>query len=111
MKPPRHVSAWTFLIALLLAITPALAEPPRPQGDAQFWSNYTQGLMCLREGRFQDAIQPLTVAIQRNPDPRAYLARARIGSSLQSSMNGGNPSMMHSRKGTYGAPLIRSRKL
>ncbi len=83
MKPPRHVSAWTFLIVLLLAISPAFAEPPRPQGDAQFWSNYTQGLMCLREGRFEDAIQPLTVAIQRNPDPRAYLARGVAHTLLQ----------------------------
>lgn len=77
MKVLRHSRTWSFLIGVLLATTPTPAEPPRPQGDPQFWSNYNQGLMSLREGRAQDAIAPLTTAIRVTPDPRAYLAPAQ----------------------------------
>jgi tetratricopeptide (TPR) repeat protein len=83
MKGHGQWSASCFLMGLFLAMAPAFGEPPKPQGDPPFWNNYVQGLMALRGGRFQDALPPLTSAIQRLPDPRAYLARGVANTLLQ----------------------------
>jgi tetratricopeptide (TPR) repeat protein len=83
MKCRSQRFAAIILLSHFLATATAFAEPPEPSGDPQFWTNYNQGLMAIREGRVQDAVPLLTSALQHTPDPRGYFARGVAHTLLQ----------------------------
>ncbi|HVX86451.1 MAG TPA: hypothetical protein VH253_16835 [Phycisphaerae bacterium] len=72
----RWLSILVMSLAAGVAGRQASAAPPAPQGDPAFFSAEYEGLMALRARQYKQAIDDFTAAIQRQPDPRMYLARA-----------------------------------
>lgn len=65
-----------MIIATLIRCLSAWAVPPEPKGAAKVWDSYWQGLVAMREDRWNEAITPLSQAIASAPgDGRLLLAR------------------------------------
>jgi len=76
MRSRKSLAAMGVLAVAAGMGAQAMAKPPEPQGNREFWVEYNTGLMAMREGRLGEAEAQFTQAIRRSPDPKVYLARA-----------------------------------